>query len=68
LPLRRRVVTGGSSGIGAAIGRELAQRGWHCILVARNEERQRPVADEIGGEHEVCDVVIAKPSSEWLEP
>jgi NAD(P)-dependent dehydrogenase (short-subunit alcohol dehydrogenase family) len=50
------VVTGGSSGIGAAIGRELARRGWHCVLIARNEERLRAVADEIGGEYEVCDV------------
>lgn len=50
------VVTGGSSGIGAAIGRELARRGWHCVLIARNEERLRAVADEIDGEYEVCDV------------
>jgi NAD(P)-dependent dehydrogenase (short-subunit alcohol dehydrogenase family) len=50
------VVTGGSSGIGAAIGRELAQRGWHCVLIARNEERLRAVAEEVGGEYEVCDV------------
>jgi hypothetical protein len=50
------VVTGGSSGIGAAIGRELAGRGWHCVLIARNEERLRAVAEEIDGEFEVCDV------------
>jgi uncharacterized protein len=49
-------VTGGSSGIGAAIGRELARRGWHCVLIARTEERLRSVAGEIGGEYEVCDV------------
>jgi uncharacterized protein len=50
------VVTGGSSGIGAAIGRELAGRGWRCVLIARNEERLRAVAGEIDGEYEVCDV------------
>lgn len=50
------VVTGGSSGIGAAVARRLAGKGWHCVLVARNEERLAAVADEIGGEHEVCDV------------
>lgn len=49
-------MTGGSSGIGAAIGRELARRGWNCVLIARNEERLRAVAAEIGGEYEVCDV------------
>jgi short-subunit dehydrogenase len=34
----------------------LARRGWHCVLIARNEERLRTVAEEIGGEYEVCDV------------
>jgi short-subunit dehydrogenase len=53
---RVAVVTGGSSGIGAAIARELARRNWHCVLVARNEERLRAVAAEIGGEYEICDV------------
>jgi uncharacterized protein len=50
------VVTGGNSGIGAAIARELARKGWHCVLIARNEERLRAVAEEVGGEYEVCDV------------
>ena len=50
------VVTGGSTGIGAAIARALAGRGWRCVLIARGEERLRALAEEIGGEHEVCDV------------
>jgi uncharacterized protein len=50
------VVTGGSSGIGAAIARALAGRGWRLVLLARNEERLRAVADEVGGEYELCDV------------
>ena len=50
------VVTGGSSGIGAAVARKLAEREWTCVLVGRREERLRAVAEEIGGEHEVCDV------------
>jgi len=50
------VVTGGSSGIGAAVARRLAEKGWHCVLVARNEERLAAVAEEISGEYEVCDV------------
>jgi short-subunit dehydrogenase len=54
--VRVAVLTGGSSGIGAAIARMLAARGWHCVLLARGEERLRAVADEIGGEWEVCDV------------
>jgi hypothetical protein len=50
------VVTGGSAGIGAAVARQLATRGWNCVLVGRREGRLRAAADEIGGEYEVCDV------------
>lgn len=50
------VVTGGSSGIGAALARGLAERGWRCVLLARREEPLRKLADVVGGEAEVCDV------------
>ena len=50
------VVTGGSSGIGAATARKLAGRGWQCLLIARGEERVRTVAEELGAEWETCDV------------
>jgi uncharacterized protein len=53
---RIAVVTGASSGIGAEIARALAKRDWHCVLLARREDRLRTLADEIGGEYEVCDV------------
>ena len=50
------VVTGGGTGIGAAVARKLAERGWHCVLVGRREDRLRETAEEIGAELEVCDV------------
>jgi short-subunit dehydrogenase len=53
---RVAVVTGGGTGIGAALARRLAAEGWTCILLGRREERVRTVAEEIGGEYEVCDV------------
>jgi short-subunit dehydrogenase len=53
---RVAVVTGASSGIGEATARELARRGWHCVLLARRGDRLAALADSIGGEWELCDV------------
>jgi uncharacterized protein len=50
------VITGASSGIGAATARELARRGWHCVLLARRADRLEAIASEIGAEWEACDV------------
>ena len=50
------VITGGSSGIGAALARRLARDGWRCVLLARDPERLARVAEEVGGEAERCDV------------
>jgi uncharacterized protein len=54
--MRIAVVTGGSSGIGAALARLLTNRGWRCVLVARGRERLERVAKELGAEAEQCDV------------
>jgi NAD(P)-dependent dehydrogenase (short-subunit alcohol dehydrogenase family) len=56
LCIRVAVVTGGSSGIGAALARRLTERGWRCVLLARGRERLEAVAAETGSEAEVCDV------------
>ena len=53
---RVAVVTGGATGIGAALARRLAARGWLCLLLGRREERLRELAGEIEGQYEVCDV------------
>ena len=50
------VVTGASSGIGAASARALAADGFHVVCAARREDRIAALADEIGGRAVVCDV------------
>jgi NADP-dependent 3-hydroxy acid dehydrogenase YdfG len=50
------VVTGASSGIGAATARHLAAAGFHVFCAARREDRVAALAEEIGGEAVRCDV------------
>jgi NADP-dependent 3-hydroxy acid dehydrogenase YdfG len=50
------VVTGASSGIGAATARRLAAEGYHVYCAARREDRVRALAEEIGGTAVRCDV------------
>jgi len=42
------VVTGGSDGIGKAYAQELARRGLNIVLIARNQDKLKHVASEIG--------------------
>ncbi|MFI7529484.1 MULTISPECIES: SDR family oxidoreductase [Nocardia] len=54
---RTALITGASSGIGAAFARMLAGQGWHIVAVGRDRRRLDILAREIGAEVLVADLV-----------
>ncbi|WP_412778599.1 SDR family NAD(P)-dependent oxidoreductase [Nocardioides sp. Root79] len=56
---RIAVVTGASSGIGAATARHLAREGFTVVCAARRADRVEALAAEIGGRAVACDVTDA---------
>jgi len=57
---KHAVVTGASSGIGAASARALAAAGYTVWCAARRQARVEALASEIGGRAIVCDVTSAE--------
>lgn len=52
------LITGASSGIGAALARQFASRGWDLALVARREDRLSDLAEEMKAQYGVDSLII----------
>lgn len=57
------VVVGGSSGLGRAVARRLADRGDSVVITSRSPERAAAVAGEIGGEARGVALDLARPET-----
>lgn len=53
------MITGGSKGLGRALGAALARRGWDLVLDARSAEVLRVAAEELGGRYGTRVAVVA---------
>ena len=64
---RTAVITGASSGIGAASARRLAAEGFRVVLGARRTDRIQQIADEVGGSAIALDVTDADSVRSFLD-
>jgi NADP-dependent 3-hydroxy acid dehydrogenase YdfG len=56
---RTLLITGGSTGIGAATARQAVAAGWNVVLAARSEDKLSALVEELGSDHALaqrCDV------------
>jgi uncharacterized protein len=59
------VITGASSGIGTELARQLAERGYNLVLVARRRERLEELAGTLRARHGVASISTRR---RWAKP
>ncbi len=59
------LITGASSGIGAATARQASEAGYRTALLARSEDRLAALAEELGGAE--CSIPVRCDVTEWDE-
>jgi NADP-dependent 3-hydroxy acid dehydrogenase YdfG len=59
------LITGASSGIGAATARLAREHGWRLVLAARSEERLQKLTDELGGDEHA--LAVPTDVTEWAQ-
>src|SRR5689334_18172955 len=58
------LITGASTGIGAATAKQAVEAGWNVVLSARSEDKLRALSDELGSEQTH---VVPGDVSEWAD-
>ena len=56
------MITGAGSGVGRAVAKALAKRGWGLALVGRKEETLAQTASQLSGDHLVAPTDVGRPA------
>ena len=64
---KKIVITGGTAGLGLALARKLSALGAQAIILARDEERGRCIAAELGCDFQFCNVADSQSCYEAYE-
>jgi NADP-dependent 3-hydroxy acid dehydrogenase YdfG len=59
------LITGASTGIGAATARHAVEAGYRVVLTARSEDKLRALADELGGEERA--LAVRSDVTQWAD-